>query len=66
MKAILTKKTSFVKIKINEKIQKGRRKTKKARNTGVKKKYIFQKNYSFFLPIIAKYSFHSIGNEFFF
>ena len=40
---MLTKKTAFVKIKINEKIQKGRWKTKKARNTDVKKKYFFQK-----------------------
>jgi len=44
VRAMLTKKTAFVKLKINEKIQKGRLKTKKVRNTGVKKKYFFQKN----------------------
>jgi hypothetical protein len=43
VKAMLTKKTAFVKLKINEKIQKGRSKTKKARNTDVKKKYFFPK-----------------------
>ena len=43
MKEILTKITAFVKLKINEIIQKGRLKTKKARNTDVKKNYFFQK-----------------------
>ena len=45
---MLTKKTAFVKLKIIEEIQKEKLKTKKARNTGVKKKYIFKNNLLFF------------------
>jgi len=49
-----------------KKFKKGGEKQKRQEIQVLRKNIFSKKNYSFFLPIIAKYSFHSIGNKFFF